>query len=808
MIESRWREAWRRHTLYAFSLDDAKKSAEKPVYILVELPYPSGDLHIGHWFTFIAPDVVARFYRMQGRVVFFPMGFDAFGLPAENAAIKRGINPREWTLSNIQSMTKQFATMGTMIDWDRVTVTCLPEYYRWNQWIFLKLYERGLAYLGKAMSNWCPTDQTVLANEHVENGRCWRCGSEVVQKEVTQWFLKITDYADRLLWKDTDPVQKDINWPASVKSAQNDWIGMKTGMKIRHQVVGSDLTFETFTAYPAWSWADTYIVISPEHPLVTELAKGRPQERDVMEFVRQMASQTQRERKETTEKKGIFTGAYAKDPFGGADMPIYLANFALMEFGTGIVRCSSHDVRDVAFAKLFDIPLKEVVARIDPSTPANAHSDGGILQDSGPFTGREVHDIREEVMDWIEKQGIGVRCTTYHLRDWSISRQRYWGTPVPMIHCRECGIVPVPESELPILLPDLSDITPRGKPPLAGDEAWLSVTCPKCGGHAVRDAETLDTFFDSSWYMYRYVDPTNTSEAFSTRDVRALMPVDIYFGGGEHTVGHTLYARFFTKFFHDLGLVPFEEFAYSRVQHGIVLGPDGAKMSKSKGNVVNPDAVAQEYGSDTVRMYLCFMMPYHATGPWSTEAVYGVYRFLTRVYRLSEQVKHDIMVTKEDRYHEHHTIQRVSEDIKAIQLNTAVAALMEWLNWIEKRAREIGGVHPDILRTLTLLLAPFAPHLAEEIWQTHFSSKDGFSSVHQQSFPTIASDALIRDELTVVIQVNGKVRADIRLSYSDAQNKDTVTSLALADPRVKKWLNSASVKKVVFIKGKLLNLVV
>ena len=503
-IEKKWQDKWEADGLYRFEFEPSKDSGQARMtsskgkyYTLVELPYPSGDLHIGHWFTFVAPDVLSRFKRMQGYNVFFPMGYDAFGLPAENAAIKRNIHPQDWTEKNIETMTRQFESMGTMIDWDHVTITCKPEYYKWNQWIFQKMFERGIAYRGKTLSNWCPTDQTVLANEHVENGKCWRCGDTVVQKEVEQWFLKITDYAEQLIW------QKDgngVDWPNSVMAAQNDWIGKKEGVKIKHQVIGMDLQFESFSAYPAWSWADRYIVIAPEHPIVKDLVQGTEFEKEVMDFVKEMASETELERKETTEKKGVFTGRYAKDPFGGPDMPIWLANFALMNFGTGIIRCSGHDERDIEFAKKYGIKTGEVVSPRANGQAATPHDgEGGILKDSGPFTGRDVWEVVPEVVDWIEAQGIGKRHINYHLHDWSVSRQRYWGTPVPMIDCPTCGIVPVPEKDLPVTLPYDVDYQPKGKPPLASNEDWLRVDCPKCGGQAKRDPETLDTFFDSSW---------------------------------------------------------------------------------------------------------------------------------------------------------------------------------------------------------------------------------------------------------------------------------------------------------------------
>lgn len=802
-IEAKWQQKWEAEELYRFDLE--KKDTKGKYYTLVELPYPSGDLHIGHWFTFVAPDVLSRFKRMQGYNVFFPMGYDAFGLPAENAAIKRNIHPQDWTLKNIETMTKQFESMGTMIDWDHVTITCKPEYYMWNQWIFEKMYEKGIAYRGKKLSNWCPTDQTVLASEHVENGKCWRCGDTVIQKEVEQWFLKITDYAEQLIWnKDGN----GVDWPNSVMAAQNDWIGKKEGVKIKHNVIGTDLEFESFSAYPAWSWADRYIVIAPEHPIVKKLVEGTEYEASVMEFVKEMASETELERKETDEKKGVFTGRYAKDPFGGPDMPIWLANFALMNFGTGIIRCSGHDERDIAFAQKYGIKTGEVVAPRENGKAATPHDGmGGILHDSGSFTGRDVWEVVPEVINWIEEQGIGKRHINYHLHDWSVSRQRYWGTPVPMIHCEKCGIVPVPEKDLPVTLPYDVDYQPKGKPPLASNEDWLKVECPKCGGEAKRDAETLDTFFDSSWYYYRYMDPKYTGGPFDPEKAKALMPVDIYFGGGEHTLGHTLYARFFTKFFKNLGLVDFSEFAKKRIQHGIVLGPDGNKMSKSKGNVINPDDVVKEFGVDAVRVYLSFMMPYQATGPWAPGAMYGSFRFLKRVWDLQKSLGTGELSEK-DLFEMHRAIKKVTEDIAENRLNTSVAAMMEWLNYLEgKINKKEGVVTQEEYKIFLQLLAPFAPHMTEELWHSLHESDNFYKSIHLAVWPEFKKEFLKESTVTVVVQVNGKLRDSLSLA-ADGLTQDVAEKAAKESEKIEQWISGKEIKKIIYVPGKLLNFVV
>lgn len=831
-FEKKWHEKWQKENLYYFTLDERKPK----YYDLVELPYTSGDLHIGHWFAFVTPDVLARFKRMAGFNVFFPMGYDAFGLPAENAAIKHKTHPQDWTMNNVDNMTKQFQTMGTMIgNWDQVVVTCLPEYYSWNQWLFLKFFEKGLAYRGKALSNWCPSCQTVLANENIEMGKCWRCGSQVIQKEVEQWFLKITDYAEKLIWPD-DPVSGGVNWPMSVRVGQNNWIGKKEGVLIKHKVAGLDLSFETFSAFPAWLWADTFIVIAPEHPLVEELTKPA-QKQEVERFVKKMEGKTQEERlKEIDTKEGVFTGSFAKDPFGGEDMPIWVANFALMDFGTGIIRCSAHDPRDFEFAQKYKIKLKEVVDRVDKNTPINAHNNRGVLKNSGPFSGKKVEESIETIVEWIEKQKIGKRHYHFHIRDWSISRQRYWGTPVPIIYCRKCWetrnskletrnlkegidfsvidgkeykIHPISEKDLPVELPYEVDFTPKGKPPLASNSEWVSVRCTQCGEEARRDAETLDTFFDSAWYWFRYIDPKNSRQPFDKLKAKKLTPIDVYFGGAEHTLGHTLYARFFTKFFKDIGLVDYDdEFATKRVQHGIVLGPDGNKMSKSKGNVINPDEQVKEYGADTVRMYLCFMMPYEGTGPWSDETIAGVNRFLKRVWKMYGQfkvqsIKFKVNDDKSLIIKLNKTIQKVTRDIETINMNTAIAAMMEFLNEWEKvfNVKRL-TLNKEDAKQFLQLLAPFAPFTTEEIWRTVFREKQ---SIHLSSWPK--AEKVEDEEVIIPVQVNGKLRSTLRVKNKLIGDRGYVEKLALKDEKVKKYLTGKKYKAI-YIPGKILNFVV
>lgn len=785
-IEKKWQQVWREAGLYKFEQNSgqARMTGSKgQYYTLVELPYPSGDLHIGHWFTFVAPDVLSRFKKMQGYHVFFPMGYDAFGLPAENAAIKRGVHPQDWTLKNIETMTKQFETMGTMIDWDHVTITCLPAYYKWNQWIFIKMFEKGIAYRGKTLSNWCPTDQTVLANEHVENGKCWRCGSPVVQKEVEQWFLRITDYAEKLLW---DKNGNGVDWPKSVMTAQNDWIGRSEGLQIEFKIQNSKFKINVFTTRPETIDGATFLVIAPEHPLVASIIN-----KEVQAYVKKSLQKQEQERLvDAKEKTGVDTGYKAINPVTGAEIPIFIADYVLGNYGTGAVMgVPFADERDKQFAQAMHLPIAQTTFAAKPE---------------------------------------GAKKVQYHLRDWSISRQRYWGTPVPMIYCDTDGIIPVPLEDLPVTLPYDVDYQPKGKAPLASNEEWMKVTCPKCGKDAKRDPETLDTFFDSSWYYYRYVDPNYTKGPFDGLAVAQLMPLDIYFGGGEHTLGHTLYARFFTKFFKDLGMVDFNEFAKKRVQHGIVLGPDGNKMSKSKGNVINPDDPVREFGTDAVRVYLSFMMPYSATGPWSVSAMYGMFRFLKRIWDLYPRVVRSSLsaqskskgvgqahakngMTKEDLFQMHTTIKKVTEDIADTKNNTAVAAIMKWLNYLESKVQESGQITEEEFKNLLLILSPFAPHITEELWQLNRlsdseASDERFVSIHEEKWPTHDDSLIVSDTVVVAVQVNGKLRETITVASSATQEE--VEKIAKQSDKVRGHIEGKSVRKVIYVAGKIMNFVI
>lgn len=811
-IEKKWQERWKENQLYASNL-----SGKNNYYVLAEFPYPSGDLHMGHWFTWGGADVFARFKRMQGLKVFFPCGFDAFGLPAENAAIKRNIHPQDWTMDNIARMKDQFSTMGASFTFDNQVITCLPEYYRWNQWIFLKMLEKGIAYRDKFLSNWCPVDQTVLANEGVLDGKCWRCGAEVVQKYVDQWFFKITDYADNLLWPEpgTDGLSNGVDWPQSVREGQNTWIGRSEGVLLTFKVDGSDLEFEVFTTAIDTVFGVSFVVLSPEHPLVGKVATA-DQKEAVKAYAEAAKKKPEIERKENKQKTGVPTGSFVINPLNNQKVPLWVADYVLSSYGTGAVMgVPAHDFRDYEFAKKFALPIKPVVRPKNTAKKPKVLKDGfwdypeikgpfceqSELFDSGEYSGLTAKQAKEKLSADIEAKRIGKREVQYHLHDWSVSRQRYWGTPIPVIHCPRCGIVPVPEEDLPVELPYNVDYAPHGKSPLASNEEWLKVKCPKCHDQAERDADTMDTFVDSSWYFFRYLSPHLETGAFDQEVAARLMPVDIYFGGAEHTLGHTLYSRFFTKFFKDLELTNLEEYAKQRVNHGIVLGPDGNKMSKSKGNVVNPDDEVRKFGADAVRVYLAFFMPYEGTGPWVSERIWGAYRFLERVWGLQDKVKTDIEVDTESLFYMHKTIKKVTNDLEQIKFNTAVAALMEWINYLSKKDL----VSELEFKVFLQLLAPIAPHLTEELWETLVGQNQ---SIHASLWPKAEQAYLMTAVAKVAVQINGKVRGVVDVSQVDLENQDKIKELALQNPNIQKFIGGKEIKKIISVPGKVLSLVV
>lgn len=807
-IEPKWQKKWEESNIYKIDLSDSKNK----FYLTVEFTYTSGDLHIGHWFAFAVPDIFARFKKMQGFKVFFPNGVDAFGLPAENAAIKQGIHPRDATLSNTARMKDQFKLMGASYNWDYEVITCDPDYYKWNQWIFLKLLEKGLAYRGKMLSNWCPSCQTVLANENVERGKCWRCDSEVIQKQIEQWFFKITDYADRLIW--TNPPQ--VDWPKSVREAQNVWIGKSEGVSLKFQSDDGRTAVEVFTTAIDTVFGVTFLVLSPENSLLTSFVK-KEQKQAIDEYVEVAKDKSELERKENKEKTGVFTGGFVINPFNNEKIPVWVADYVLAGYGTGAVMgVPGHDARDHEFAKKFGLEIKAVIKPKEDSNGVVVGEDGfwdypdikntfaekSVLFDSGEYDGLTSKEAKKNMSNYIENNNLGKKQVQYHLHDWSISRQRYWGTPIPIIYCDKCGIVPIPENDLPVELPYKIDFTPTGKPPLASVKDWVEVSCPKCGGNAHREVETMDTFVDSAWYFLRYLDPKNNNQIFNKDVAKEWMPMDLYFGGAEHTLGHTLYSRFIVKFLKDIGWVNIEEYALKRVQHGVILGPDGARMSKSHGNVINPDEQVKEYGADAVRLYLGFIGPYNIVAPWNPGGMNGVYHFLQRVWKLQEKIDSgsESEITNDNLRIMHKTIKKVTEDIENIKFNTAIAALMEWLNYLGKK----GKVSGEEYKIFLLLLAPFAPHITEELW----SILNLEYSIHQQSWPEFDNKFLEDQEVTLVVQVNSKVRETLLIQKDLIKDEKVLENLALNSEKVKRFLDGKSLKKSVYIPGKLINLVI
>lgn len=802
-IEPKWQRQWEKDELFKIDLTDFKKRK----YILVEFSYPSGDLHIGHWFAFVVPDIYARYARMRGHNVFFPNGFDAFGLPAENAAIKKGIHPKDWTLSNIKKMKKQFSTMGASFNWEQEVITCLPEYYKWNQWIFLKMLEKGIAYRGSSLANWCPNCQTVLANENVESGKCWRCGTDIVQKDVEQWFLKITDYAERLLWGDSPKV----DWPKAVREGQNNWIGKSEGTDIEFKIDNSQSTIKVYTVFPETIFGVTYMVLAPEHQLVHELT-AQDQKEEVNKYIKLSQRKSELERKSLERQKtGVFTGSYCINPVNGQKAPVWIADYVISTYGTGAVMgVPGSDHRDFEFAKKYGLEIIRVIGKNE-----NDHSEvltaddvleEGWIVNSGQFNTLETpNPAREKIKNWMEEKHFAKRTINYQIHDWSVSRQRYWGTPIPIIYCSDCGIVPVPQKDLPVELPYEVDYAPKGKPPLATAEDWVNVNCPKCGKMGKREVETMDTFFDSSWYFFRYLDPGNDKEIFDTKVIENWLPLDIYFGGAEHTLGHTLYSRFFTKFFHDLKLISFDEYAKKRINRGLILGSDGQKMSKSRGNVINPDEQVKSYGADAVRLYLAFIGPYAETvAPWETGGLNGVYHFLQRVWALSDKVQKDKgELQGKDLKMMHKTIKKVTEDLENLKFNTAVASLMEYLNYLSAKDK----VHWEEYKTLLLLLSPFAPHITEEIWSEKAGPVEKYS-IHKQPWLKFDNKFLEEEEIEVAVQINGRVRDIIMIQKDILSNNKEVENMSKKSDKVNRYLHGVSVKKVIYIPGKIINFVI
>jgi leucyl-tRNA synthetase len=803
-IEPKWQRVWEDARAFYVSNPESPERADRDKFYMLEmLPYPSGNLHMGHVLNYTLGDVVTHYRRRNGLTVLRPMGFDSFGLPAENAAIRGGGHPREITERNIAAIRAQMHGLGWAIDWDREVSAHQPEYYRWTQWLFLKFLEAGLAYRKASPVNWCPNDQTVLANEQVIDGRCELCGTEVEARNLEQWFFRITAYADALL--DDHAL---LDWPERTIAIQRNWIGRSEGAELLFHVEELDLDIPVFTTRADTVFGATFMVLAPEHPLVERLAAGTEQAGAVEEYVKRTAARSTEER-ETKEKDGVFAGRNAVNPATGEQIPIWVADYVLMEYGTGaIMAVPAHDERDFEFAQRYELPVVRVVepteaTEDEPEGAFSEHTENERLVNSAQFSGMAAPEAARAIVDWLGERGRGRPAVSYRLRDWGFSRQRYWGCPIPIVYCDDDGIVPVPEDELPVELPEVEDYRPKGKPPLASNEEWLNVTCPKCGGPARREAETMDTFVDSSWYFLRYCDPHNGTAPFDRGIVDYWMPVDQYIGGIDHATGHLLYSRFFVKVLNDLGLVDFRE-PFARLFHQGWVRLGGSKMSKSRGNVAAPDQLAAAYGADTLRLYILFMGPADQDMEWTDEGVEGMARFLRRLWRIvnevAENAPHDGAAAGPLARKAHATIARVTDDIgRRFVFNTPIAAVMELVN-------ELAPATTDrdarlAAETAVSLIQPYAPHIAEELWE-----RLGHQRLWEQPWPTADEKLLERDTFELVIQVNGRVRD--RVEVATNLPEDELIERAKASPRVQAQLNGKEIRQAIVVPRKLVNFVV
>lgn len=799
-IEKKWRKKWEQTGLYKFD----KSRVDKKKYILEMFSYPSGArLHLGHWYNYGLTDTYARYIRMNGFEVFQPMGFDAFGLPAENYAIKTGIHPEDSTLSNIETMEKQLKEMGAMFDWDYEIKTCMPDYYRWTQWCFLQLYKKGLAYRKEAPVNWCEGCNTVLANEQIVNGGCERCSTPVIRKNLTQWFFKITDYAERLL----DNLDK-LDWPDKTKMMQRNWIGKSVGAEIEFSIENGD-SFTVFTTRADTLFGCTYAVLAPEHPLTLKITTDE-YKAAVEDYIASAARASEIDRLSATrEKTGVFTGAYAVNPANGRRIPIYIADYVLATYGTGAVMAvPAHDERDFEFAQKYNLPIERVVKGNPGENDALPYIGYGILVNSDEFSGLSVEEGKKAITQKLKTKGSGDFKINYRLRDWLVSRQRYWGAPIPIVYCEKCGEVPVPESELPVRLPYDVDFNPDGTSPLLKSKSFINTECPVCGGKATRDADTMDTFVCSSWYFLRYPDNRNEEKAFDTGWINKMLPVDKYVGGAEHSCMHLLYARFFTMALHDMGYCNFEEPFSSLVHQGVILGPDGQRMSKSRGNVISPDSYIEKFGSDALRMYLGFGFSYIEGGPWNEDGIRSIYRFLERVERtvqrlISQNSKSD--TGKEDLlYAQNYAIKNICADIEVFSFNTAIARLMEFVNALIKYLD--GAPDKDLCEkaanVLIRLIAPFAPHFAEELWELAGQPY----SVFNAPYPKFDEAALMRDTLEMALQINGKVRGKFYISSN--ASKEDIEKHIMESPDLSTLFEGKAVRKIIIVPGRIANIVV
>lgn len=818
-IEEKWQLCWEERKQFRVTEDPSR-----PKYYLLEMyPYPSGRIHMGHVRNYSIGDVVARYKRMRGYNVLHPMGWDAFGLPAENAAIENNIHPAIWTEDNIRYMRKQLKRMGFSYDWDRETASCYRDYYKWNQWFFLKMYERGLAYKRASSVNWCDSCQTVLANEQVEGGLCWRCETPVRQKQLEQWFLRITHYAEELL----AGLDKLPGWPERVKVMQRNWIGKSVGVEVRFPLASGDASIPAFTTRVDTLFGATFILLSPEHPMVQKLSEETPQAQSISLFLERMSRADKISRTALdAEKEGCFTGAYAINPATGEKIPIWVANYVLLEYGTGAVMAvPAHDQRDLEFARKYGLPIRVVVKGLDggpgEETSAEAYVEEGLLINSGRFNGLPSDRAREAIAKHLEGNGNGKRQVAFRFRDWGISRQRYWGTPIPIIYCDRCGTVPVPYQDLPVVLPSDVQIVGKGESPLGKVDGFVQSGCPKCSAPARRETDTMDTFVDSSWYFLRFLSPHNDLVPVEEDAARYWMPVDQYIGGIEHAVMHLLYARFFTKFLHDLNLIQVDEPFTNLLTQGMVI-KDGSKMSKSKGNVVDPNELLERYGADTARLFSLFASPPEKDLDWSDQGVEGSFRFLNRIWRMVETYQpssrsvdgephlEELTVGKDLFRCVHQTIKKVTEDIEdKFHFNTAISALMELVNEVsrfdlsgtEAERNERDRVLKKALETVLLLLSPFSPHICEELWRR----MDHPRSVFEEPWPVYDERAIAEEVTLIVVQINGRVRHRLYLAASSTEEE--IKGTVLSDDRVKSLLSGQEVKRIVLVPNKLVNIV-
>lgn len=803
-IETKWQKYWQEKGVFK-----ARALKDKPKFYLLEMfPYPSGKIHMGHVRNYTIGDVAGRFKHMCGFSLLHPMGFDAFGQPAENAAIKNKTQPDTWTIKCIDWMRQELKKLGFSYDWEREVSTCLPEYYRWNQWIFLKMFERGLAYKKEAVVNWCPDCETSLANEEVIDGKCWRCKNEVIEKDLEQWFIKITEYKERLL----EDLGKLEYWPQRVLTMQKNWLGRSEGLEIYFKLKETGETIPVFTTRQDTIFGATYVVLAPEHPLIKKIIKGKPQEKEVLKFIDKVSKESRIERTALgVKKEGVFTGSLAINPVNNEEIPIWIADYVLMEYGTGaIMAVPTHDQRDFLFAKEHGLPMRVVIQPSAVSFQSSAemteaYEGDGIQVNSGEFNGLSNAEAKIKIAEWMEKTGIGKRVMHWRLRDWLVSRQRYWGTPIPIIYCDKCGIVPVPEKDLPVKLPDKIKISGKGGSPLLYAKDFIETRCPKCKGNARRETDTMATFLDSSWYFLRFCSPNFKEAPFDKKEADFWMPVDQYIGGIEHAILHLLYARFFTKFLKDIGLANTDEPFLKLLTQGMVL-KDGEVMSKSRGNIVDPDAIIKRYGADTLRLYILFAAPPEVEMEWSEQGLEGANRFLNRVWRLLESEKSKVnpersrtIKSKKLEKKMHQAVKEVTEDIENFKLNTAIASIMELVNVIYQNLdSDIEGA----LKTTVLLLSPFAPHLAEEMWQ-ELGHKE---SILGAEWPKYDPKFLKEEIVTMVIQVNGKLRSKIEVPADIA--KDKLKEIVLGDEKLKPWINGQAVKNLIIVPQKLVNIVV